>query len=154
MAPVVALRRAGVRMALATDWAPTNNGMDLFDEMKIAGLLNKLAAGDPAFLPVEHLLSMVTIDAARALGLDALIGSLEPGKRADVITIAMDGLHLQPWQNVPATLVYSAKGLDVRHVWVDGKWVVEDRRPLRADPHQVRSEVARIWRHLRSRTTV
>jgi 5-methylthioadenosine/S-adenosylhomocysteine deaminase len=145
MAPVAALRRAGVRMALATDWAPTNNGMDLFDEMKTAGLLNKLAADDPAFLPVDALLAMVTIDAARALGLDALIGSLEPGKCADIITVAMDGLHLQPWQNIPATLAYSAKGLDVRHVWVEGEWVVQDRRPLRGDPDRVRREVIRIW---------
>jgi 5-methylthioadenosine/S-adenosylhomocysteine deaminase len=153
MAPVAALRRAGVGIALATDWAPTNNGMDLFDEMKTAGLLNKLAADDPAFLPIDALLAMVTIDAARALGLDALIGSLEPGKRADVITVSMDGLHLQPWQSVPATLVYSAKGLDVRHVWVDGEQVVQDRRPLRGDPSQARSQVARIWESFRSGTS-
>src|SRR5688572_17798204 len=123
--------------------------MDLFDEMKSAGLLNKVAAEDPGFLPVDALVRMVTIDAARALGLDAIIGSLEPGKRADVITIAMDGLHLQPWQNIPATLAYSVKGPDVRHVWVDGEWLVRDRQPLRADPVELRQQVARIWQGFR-----
>ncbi|MDR7419375.1 MAG: amidohydrolase [Armatimonadota bacterium] len=150
VAPVAAMMRAGVRVALATDWAPTNNGMDLFDEMKCAGVLNKVAADDPRVVPVARLLEMTTIDAARALGLDEQIGSLEAGKRADVIALAMDGLHLQPWQEVPATLVYSAKGLDVRHVWVDGQPVVAGRRPTRADPDEVREQISRIWRRLRS----
>lgn len=150
MAPVAAMRRAGVRMTLATDWAPTNNGMDMFDEMKCAGILNKVAADDPEFLPIDALLAMATIEAARALGLEALIGSLEAGKRADIIALSMDGLHLQPWQNVPATLVYSAKGLDVRHVWVDGEWTLRDRRSLRVDAGDVRSHVARIWQRLRA----
>jgi 5-methylthioadenosine/S-adenosylhomocysteine deaminase len=150
MAPVARMRGAGVRMALATDWAPTNNGMDLFDEMKCAGLLNKAAAGDPEFMRVDDLLAMVTIDAARALGLETVAGSLEAGKHADIIALSMDGLHLQPWQNIPATLAYAAKGLDVRHVWVDGRQVVRDRRPVLVDPDEVRGQVERIWRGYRA----
>jgi 5-methylthioadenosine/S-adenosylhomocysteine deaminase len=148
MAPVAAMRRRGVGLALATDWAPTNNGMDLFDEMKCAGLLNKLAADDPEVMPVDTILAMATIEGARALGIDAVTGSLEPGKRADVIALATSDLRLQPWQNVPATLVYSAKGRDVRHVWVDGCQVVRDGRPTRADADGVRAQVHRIWRRL------
>ncbi len=147
--PVVSMLRRGVRVALGTDWAPTNNGMDLFDEMKCAGILNKVAAAAPEAMPVDRLLAMATIDAARALGLDAQIGSLEPGKRADIITLAMDGLHLQPWQHLAATLVYSAKGMDARHVWVDGRQVVRDRRPLLVNGDEVREQIARIWRRLK-----
>jgi 5-methylthioadenosine/S-adenosylhomocysteine deaminase len=145
MAPVARMRAAGARMTLATDWAPTNNGMDLFDDMKCAGLLNKVAADSPEFLTAGDLLAMTTVDAARALGLGEVVGSLEPGKRADVVAVDMDGLHLLPWQDVEMTLVYSVKGLDVRHVWVDGEPVVRDRRPLRVNPDDVREQVARIW---------
>lgn len=149
VAPMAKMLRAGVRAALGTDWAPTNNGMDLFDEMKTAGLLNKVASDDPTAMPVDRLLAMATIDGARALGLDAFVGSLEVGKRADVIALAMEGLHLQPWHSIAATLVYSAKGHDVRHVWVDGRWLVRDRRPAHLDASAVVDQVARIWRRLK-----
>jgi len=150
VAPVAAMLRAGVRVALGTDWAPTNNGMDLFDEMKTAGLLGKVGADDPTVLPVARLLEMTTIEGARALGIDAHAGSLEAGKRADVIALAMDGLHLQPWHDVAATLVYSAKGQDVRHVWVDGRWLIRDGRPVHVDVPGLLDETARIWRRLRA----
>jgi 5-methylthioadenosine/S-adenosylhomocysteine deaminase len=152
LAPVPALLRAGARVALGTDWAVTNNGMDLFDEMKCAGVLNKAAAGDPSVLPSAQLLRMATIDAARALGLDGQVGSLEPGKRADIIALDMRGPHLQPWHEVAATLVYSAKAADVRHVWVDGRQVVRDRRAMLADIDEVYLNVGRICRRLRGGT--
>ncbi len=147
--PVAEMLRRGVRVALGTDWAVSNNTMDLFDEMKCAGLLNKVAAGDAAVLPSAALLRMATVDAARALGLDAQIGSLEPGKAADVIALAMDGLHLEPWHDIPATLVYSAKGRDVRHVWVDGRQLVRDRRPTHIDVGALLEEIGRIRRRIR-----
>jgi 5-methylthioadenosine/S-adenosylhomocysteine deaminase len=150
VAPMTAMLQAGVAAALGTDWAPSNNGMDLFDEMKAAGLLNKVASGDPTAMPVSRLLSMATLDGARALGMDALVGSLEVRKRADVIALAMEGLHLQPWHSIEAALVYSAKGHDVRHVWVDGQWLVRDRRPTHLDASAVVDEVTRIWRRLKA----
>jgi 5-methylthioadenosine/S-adenosylhomocysteine deaminase len=150
LAPIPALLRAGAHAALGTDWAVTNNGMDLFDEMKCAGVLNKVAAGDTSVLPSATLLRMATIDAARALGLEAEVGSLEPGKRADVIALDMRSPHLQPWHDIAATLVYSAKGLDVRHVWVDGRWLVRGRRPLEVDVDDVYANVSRIWKRLRA----
>jgi 5-methylthioadenosine/S-adenosylhomocysteine deaminase len=150
LAPIPALIRAGARVALGTDWAVTNNGMDLFDEMKCAGVLNKVAAGDTSVLPSAVLLRMATIDAARALGLDREVGSLEPGKRADIVALDMRRPHLQPWHDIAATLVYSAKGLDVRHVWVDGRWLVQDRRPRDLDVDDVYANVERIWTRLRA----
>ena len=149
LAPIPALVRAGAHVALGTDWAVTNNGMDMFDEMKSAGILNKLASHDTSVLPSAALLRMATIDAARALGIDAHAGSLEAGKHADVIALDMRSPHLQPWLDVPATLVYSAKGLDVRHVWVDGQWLIRDRRPLAVDAADVYAHVEQIWHRLR-----
>lgn len=152
VAPVAAMVHAGVRLALGTDWAPTNNTMDLFDEMRTAGLLGKVAADDTTVLPVARLLEMTTIDGARALGLDEVAGSLEPGKRADIVALGMDGLHLQPWHDVAANLVYSAKGHDVRHVWVDGRHLIRDRRPTHVDVPGLLDDTARIWRRLKNGT--
>lgn len=152
VAPVAAMLQAGVRLALGTDWAPTNNTMDLFDEMKTAGLLGKVAAGDATALPVARLVEMATIDGARALGLDEVAGSLEPGKRADIVAVGMNGLHLQPWHDVAANLVYSAKGQDVRHVWVDGRQLIRDRQPTHVDVGGLMDETARIWRRLKNET--
>ena len=144
MPPVAQMLRRGVRMALGTDWAVSNNTMDLFDEMKCAGVLNKVAAGDPAVLPSAALLRMATVDGARALGLETHTGSLEPGKAADVIALTMEGLHLEPWHDIPAALVYSAKGRDVRHVWVDGRQLVRDGRPTHVDVGALREEIGHI----------
>jgi 5-methylthioadenosine/S-adenosylhomocysteine deaminase len=150
LAPIPALLRAGANVTLGTDWAVTNNGMDLFDEMKCAGVLNKVAAQDPSVLPSAALLRMATIDAARALGIDAHTGSLEPGKRADIITLDMRSPHLMPWHDVAATLVYSAKGMDVRHVWVDGRQLIRDRRAVGLDVEDMYANVERIWKRLRA----
>ncbi len=148
MPPVGQMLRHGVKLALGTDWAVSNNTMDLFDEMKCAGVLDKVAAGDPAVLPSAALLRMATVEGARALGLEAHTGSLEPGKAADVIALARDGLHLEPWHDIPAALVYSAKGRDVRHVWVDGRQLVRDGRPTHVDVGALRKEIDQIVRRI------
>ncbi len=147
-APILAMLRAGVRVSLGTDWAVTHDTMDLFDEMKCAGLVHKVSVGDPTVMPPGQLLRMATIDGARALGLGVHVGSLEPGKRADIIALTMDRLHLRPWRSVPDTLVYAARGLDLRHSWVDGRWVVRDRQVQGVDVGEVHAQVARIWRRL------
>lgn len=146
--PIGAMLDAGVRVTLGTDWAVTNDGMDLFDEMKCAGLLAKAQAADPAVLPAERLLRMATVEGAAALGLGEVTGSLEPGKRADVIVLAMNSPHLQPARGLASILAYAAKGRDVRHVWVDGRWVIRDRRHVDLDFAAVRAETERICRRL------
>lgn len=150
MAPIRALLQAGVVMGLGTDCAASNNGMDLFSEMRFAGLLNKQAAGDPTFLPAAQLLRMATTEAARVLGMDHLIGSLEVGKRADVISLDRDSLHLAPWNDLYGTLVYAARGADVRHVWVDGRAIVLERRLLGVDPAALARELTVIGARLRA----
>jgi 5-methylthioadenosine/S-adenosylhomocysteine deaminase len=149
MAPVSALLRAGVVLGLGTDCAASNNGMDLFVEMKCAGLLGKLATGDPTFLPATQLLRLATTEAARVLGMDHLVGSLEVGKRADVITLDRDSLHLAPWNDVSGNLVYAARGADVRHVFVDGRAILLDRRLLAVDAAELARKVSAIGARLR-----
>jgi 5-methylthioadenosine/S-adenosylhomocysteine deaminase len=121
IAPIPALELAGVRVGLGTDCAASNNSMDLFAEMKIAGLMHKVAAGDPTVMSVAHVLHLATDGAAECLNLGDSIGSLEVGKRADVITVRQDEPFLQPWHDPVASLVYSVRGLDVQDVWIDGK---------------------------------
>jgi len=121
IAPILGLEQAGVRVGLGTDCAACNNDMDLFNEMKIAGLLNKVAAQDPKAMPVSHLLSLATQRAADCLDLGDKVGSLVAGKRADIITVQRNQPYLQPWFDPQAGLVYATRGLDVREVWVDGQ---------------------------------
>lgn len=147
VAPVGALLAHGVEVGLGTDCASCNNTMDLFEEMKVAALLLKVAHGQPTAHPVGAILRMVTRTAARVLGLEAQVGSLEIGKRADIITLDRRGLHFYPRNNLFADLVYSAKGADVRDVFVDGRPLVRDGEILGADLDEARGRA--LTRHLR-----
>jgi 5-methylthioadenosine/S-adenosylhomocysteine deaminase len=142
------LRRAGAVVGLGTDAACCNNGMDLFEEMKVAGLLNKVAASDPAALPAIDILRAATSEAARALGIDHLVGTLESGKRADVIAVRMGGTRVMPWHNPIANLVYAARGSDVAAVFVDGRLLCRNGTPVSLDPERVLADGARAARRL------
>lgn len=143
VAPIARLRRAGAVVGLGTDAACCNNGMDLFAEMKVAGLLNKVAADDPAAFPALDVLRLATTEAARALGIETLVGSLEVGKRADVIAVSRRAPHLQPWHDTVANLVYAARGSDVTTVFVDGTLVVRDGQPVHLDAERILAEGTR-----------
>jgi 5-methylthioadenosine/S-adenosylhomocysteine deaminase len=142
VAPIARMRRAGAIAGLGTDAACCNNGMDLFEEMKVAGLLNKVAAGDPAALPTLDLLRMATSEAARALGIDHLVGTLEPGKRADIIAVGTRNPRLMPWHDPVANLVYAARGADVVAVFVDGRLLVRGGRPMHLDSERILADAA------------
>jgi 5-methylthioadenosine/S-adenosylhomocysteine deaminase len=146
VAPVDALLAHGVEVGLGTDCASCNNTMDLFEEMKVAALLNKVANGQPTAYPVSTILRMATRTGARVLGLEAQVGSLEVAKRADIITVDRRGLQFYPRNNLFADLVYSAKGADVRDVFVDGQPLVRGGEILGADLHEVRERA--LARHL------
>ena len=119
--PVAALRKAGVTVALGTDGAASNNGLDLFRELNIALLLAKGQAADPTALLAQQALQMATLEGARALGMDSLIGSLAPGKAADVIAVDLRGPAQQPVFNPVSQLAYTGAGACVRHVWINGQ---------------------------------
>jgi len=138
------LRAAGVAVGLGSDGEKENNNVDLIEEMKFASLLQKLTTLDPTTGDPWDVLAMGTIDGARALGLDAVTGSLEAGKRADVVVVDLGGLHTTPVLhgrdfNAAAHLVFSSSGRDVRDVWVDGERLVAAGQPLTFDVATVRA---------------
>ncbi|HEX3542844.1 MAG TPA: amidohydrolase family protein, partial [Acidimicrobiales bacterium] len=144
-ARVGALAAAGVTVGLGSDGEKENNNLDLLEEMKFASLLQKVSTLDPTTGDPWDVLAMATIDGARTLGLSDETGSLEPGKRADIVAVSLTGLHTTPVLhgadfNVAAHLVFSASGADVRHVWVDGRRLVADGQPLTFDAEAVRAD--------------
>lgn len=119
--PVSAFREAGVTVALGTDGAASNNGLDLFQEARMATLLAKLGSGDAAALPASEALEMATLGGAHALGMADRIGSLEVGKQADFIAVDVDHPAMQPLHDVPAQLIHTAAGNHVSHTYVAGE---------------------------------
>lgn len=140
-APIAEYRRQGMKLALGADGAPCNNMMDPFMEMRLAALLQKPLAG-PTVLPAREALAMATIEGAAVLGADRWVGSLEAGKRADVVVVGRGHPSLATVEDPYSALVYSCTGRDVRDVWVDGRAVVRGGRHVVYNPLTV-SQVAR-----------
>lgn len=144
IAPLASLIEQGVNVGLGTDGAASNNRLDLWSEMRLAALLAKGSREDPTALNAHAALRLATINGARALCRDDQIGSLVPGKAADMIAIDLDRLELSPCFDVASHLVYVAERRDVSHVWIDGEIVVEHGRLLHID-EQANLSVARRW---------
>ncbi len=141
IAPVPDMLAAGVALGLGTDGAASNNQIDLFAEIDAASLIHKAVRLDPLAVPAADAIAMATIGGARALGLDHLIGSLEVGKRADVVVIDLEADNLVPLYNPLSHLAYAARSANVRTVIVDGRVVLEDRRLRTLDEAEVRRQV-------------
>jgi 5-methylthioadenosine/S-adenosylhomocysteine deaminase len=131
--PVVDMLAAGQAVGLATDGAASNNNQDMFEEMDLAAKLQKIARRDPRALPAQQVVELATITGARALHLEKQIGSLEAGKKADLIIVDTNAPHTVPMYNVYSDLVYAQKAADVRTVVINGKIVMEDRRLFTLD---------------------
>ena len=135
IAPVMKLLSAGIPVGLGPDGpAGSNNDFDMFEEMDLAAKLAKVSTNDPQSLGAQKALEMATIDGARALGMDTLIGSLEPGKRADLILVRTTPAHAVPLYNAYSQLVYALKASDVSDVMVNGRWIVRARVPQTLNP--------------------
>jgi cytosine/adenosine deaminase-related metal-dependent hydrolase len=133
IAPIPEMLAAGCRVALGADGAPCNNRLDGFEEMRLAALIQKPRLG-PDAMPAATVLELATLGGARALGLEREIGSIEVGKRADLVALDLSGPHGQPADaEIASRLVYAARAADVRHVLVDGRLVVRGGRLLTAD---------------------
>ena len=143
-APIPAFLAAGVTVGLGTDGAASNNDLDMFEAMRQAAFLHKLVTRDPQAAPAPAVLEMATIGGARALGLDAKIGSIEAGKRADLILVSMRGARQTPMYNPVSHLVYVARGGDVRTTIVNGRVLMRDRRVLTLDEPAVLAEARRL----------
>ena len=144
VAPIPKYLRAGVSIGLGTDGAASNNDLDMFEAMRIAALLAKHDSSDPSTLSARTVLEMATIRGARALGMDGRIGSLEPRKRADLITVSVSGARQTPMYDPISHLVYVIHGDDVRNTVVNGKVLMRDRNVLTLDAPAVIAE-ARSW---------
>jgi 5-methylthioadenosine/S-adenosylhomocysteine deaminase len=142
IAPVVKILSLGIPMGIGTDGPASNNDQDMMREIDLAAKLQKVATGDPRALPAEDAFAMATIVGARAIHLDKMIGSIEPGKRADLIEIGADSAHASPLYNVYSQLVYSLKGSDVLDVMVNGRAIVRDHKMLTLDQAAVLSKAA------------
>jgi cytosine/adenosine deaminase-related metal-dependent hydrolase len=153
LAPIADLDRAGVALALGADGAPCNNNLDAWTEMRHAALLAKVRSGVQS-MPARRALRLATIDGARALGLDALLGSIEPGKRADIAVVRLDGPHAEPAGDVHSRLVYACGARDVVHVLVDGALVVKHGEHQRLDVERVKARARAAARALLARAAM
>jgi 5-methylthioadenosine/S-adenosylhomocysteine deaminase len=137
IAAVTGWLAAGLRAGLATDGAASNNDLDMFEAMRTAAFLQKVATGDPQALPAHQALELATRRGAESLGLEGRIGSLEPGKQADIITVSMDGARQTPMYDPVSHLVYVARGTDVRTTIVAGRVLMRDGRVTSLSPESV-----------------
>jgi len=143
--PVARLLQAGINVALGTDGAASNNDLDMIGEMRTAALLGKAVAADAAAVAAETALAMATLHGARALGLEAEIGSLVPGKAADLVAVDLSPIETQPVYHPISQLVYAAGRHQVTDVWVGGRHLLRDRVPTTFDEATVRTR-AEAWR--------
>ena len=143
LAPVAAMRRRGINVGVGTDGAASNNRLDVMTEMRTAALLAKGASGDAAAVGAAEALEMATLGGARALGLDRQIGSIAPGKSADLAAVELSSLETLPRFDPVSHLVYAAGREHVTHVWVEGRARVAGRRLIGIDEDDLRTKV--LW---------
>ena len=153
IAPVPEMRARGITVSLGADGAACNNHLDMFEEMRLAAIL-QATRHSPGVLTAREVLSMATRAGARTLGLDHEIGSIEPGKRADLIVIDRDRPHLLPGPDPYSTIVYAARATDVRTTVVDGDVLVDAFTPTRMDPQEIAADASTAARELAARARV
>jgi Cytosine deaminase and related metal-dependent hydrolases len=150
-APIVRMLSLGISVGLGPDGpAGSNNDLNMFEEMDLAAKLQKVITLDPQSLPATAAFEMATMGGARVLGLQREIGSLEPGKRADMISVRLDQPHAVPLYEPVSQLVYALKASDVRDVMVNGRTVVQDRQILTLDMKQVRAKAEEFQAKVRA----
>jgi 5-methylthioadenosine/S-adenosylhomocysteine deaminase len=145
VAPVPSMLRKGMRVGLGTDGAASNNDLSMWEEMDTAAKLHKLFSGDPKTLTAQQAFEMSTLGGARALHMEDLIGSLEAGKRADVVLVDLGELHQTPLYNIYSHLVYATKASDVDTVIINGKQVMFAKQLSTLDENAIK-RVANAYR--------
>ena len=153
IAPVAQMLAAGVNVGIGTDGCASNNNLDMFEEIHLSALLPKVQMKNPVAVPASEAMTMATIMGAKALHMDHLIGSIEPGKRADLTVVEMNNAHMVPrfdttGQNVYSQLVYAARSNDVLHVIINGKVVLRDRQLLTIDEDAVLEEARQLGQRI------
>ena len=149
VAPVPAMLKKGVAVGLGTDGCASNNNLDMFQEMDTAAKLGKVALLDPTAMSARTVLRMATCEGAHTLGMEGETGSLQPGKKADILIIGLDEPHLTPLYNEYSQLVYAVNGADVDTVLINGRVVMRDRKLLTIDEGEAMRRVSEIARRVR-----
>ena len=144
LCPVARLRDSGITLGLGTDGAASNNSLDMFKELNQASLLAKVVAEDAEALNAFESLKMATLDSAKVLGLDKQIGSLETGKKADMISISLDGLEVEPVYHIASQLAYASQSSQVRNSWIDGRQVLAEGQLASLNEQEIRAR-SREW---------
>ena len=145
---VVKLRNNGINIGLGTDGIGSTSTMDMFEEMKTAAYLQKVNTMQPKSIHAYDILKMATIEGAKVLGMEDEIGTIEPGKKADIIFIKTDRIHLCPDNDVCSNIVYSANGSDVDTVMIDGKIIMQNRKMINIDEKEVIKQVKKIAKRI------
>ena len=145
-APVASMLARSINVGLGTDGAASNNRLDLFQEMRTAALMAKAVSGDPEAMPCYQALRAATINGARALGIDAVTGSIEAGKTADLCAMSITGPGLAPQYDLMSLIVYAAERQNVSHVWVRGRMLVENGALTSLDLTDLDNR-ARLWQN-------
>ncbi|MCG6881687.1 MAG: amidohydrolase family protein, partial [Deltaproteobacteria bacterium] len=149
IAPLADILAMGIRTGLGTDGCASNNNLDLFGEMDTAAKLSKVATGRPDTASARQVLEMATIGGAAALGLEKETGTLEKGKKADIIVVDTTAPHLCPLYDPVSALVYAACGADVKDVVVDGTTLMKERKLCFLDPDEIMARVREISEKIR-----
>ncbi len=144
MARIEDMRAAGIPVGIATDGAMSGNTLDLFSQFGVVSIFAKLRGGSRKPMPARDVIRMATVEGARVLGMDAAIGSLEPGKQADLIRIDLSAPRLHPIYDPYAMLAFSTMPTDVRDVMVAGEWILRDREVLTLERHKVMSDALQM----------
>lgn len=149
IAPINKMLEMGLNVGIGTDGVASNNDLDMFEELRLASFLAKVDTGDPTALPARKAIEMATIMGARAMHMEALTGSLEPGKRADLIAISMEDVRHTPYfqrdpEGIYSRLAYATHATDVQHVMVNGQWLMQDRQLLTVDTKALQEEAAAL----------
>ena len=153
IAPIVEMLRQGVNVGLGTDGAASNHSQDLFETMKAASLLQKVHHQDASVIDPFSVLRMATAAGAKALGLESVCGTVEVGKRADLILIDIDTVHNQPVNDIFSQMVHCAKASDVQTVMVNGEILMRDRQLQRIDERQILTDAKLAHRDLMERVS-
>ena len=149
IAPVVQMLAAGISVGLGTDSSACNNDVDMFGEMNSAAKLHKVNTLDPTVMPAETVLEMATMGGARVLGAENKIGSLEPGKKADLIVLDMNQPHLTPLYTIPSHMVYAARGADVVHSVINGNIVMQNRKLKTLDEKAILADMMSMGKQIK-----
>jgi 5-methylthioadenosine/S-adenosylhomocysteine deaminase len=144
----------GINVAIGTDGASSNNNLNMFEELHLGALVNKGVEGDPTVLPAYKMLEIGTIGGAKALGIDHIVGTLEIGKKADIILVDLEKAHLAPHHDLVAMLVYSAAGSDVRHVLCNGQILLENYEIVTFDESEIIQKTKTLAKQLIERTAL